>query len=390
MKKEFVASQKRKGMDLLVNSKKSSNSYEHRNALTSGGSLKLDISLNTIFLVLAIIAGIYLSSKILQILAILFFAFIISSSALPLIRKLMKRGLSKGLSIFIVYFLGIVVSVGILTLVIVPFISQFQNLISNLPEIFDNFVERLSHFQIAGRTLDTATLENILNNFVEWLTNTTSINGSEGFKSALGALTSVAGGIVAVITIVVISVYMVADHDNFLDLVLLRIIDEDKRKRVRQLVCDVEEKLGHWMVGQLTLCLITGFLSWLLLTIAQVPFALPLAVLAGLLESIPSLGPVFATVPAALFALVAGGPISGGIVLVGSVIIQQLGNTFIIPRVMSNAVGLKPVIVIIAVACGFILAGPIGALLSVPVAVLLEIFYQFYIDLQKLKAKGIV
>jgi predicted PurR-regulated permease PerM len=115
-----------------------------------------------------------------------------------------------------------------------------------------------------------------------------------------------------------------------------------------------------------------------------------LAVLAGLLESIPSLGPTLSALPAILLAFFTSGPVGALIVTIGYMIIQQLENTLIVPRVMANAVGLKPIVVIIAVATGFTLAGPLGALLSVPIAVLFQIAYEFYIDLQKLRAKGIV
>ncbi len=154
------------------------------------------------------------------------------------------------------------------------------------------------------------------------------------------------------------------------------------------MVVDVESKLGSWLSGQLTLSFIIGFLSWALLSVLNVPFALPLAVMAGILESIPSLGPTIALVPTVIIALLMTNPITALLVLAGYIVIQQLENTFIVPKVMSNAVGIKPIVVIIAVTIGFALAGPIGALLSVPIAVLIDIGITFYKDLQKLQAKG--
>jgi predicted PurR-regulated permease PerM len=389
MQKEYIAKDSKRGMDLLM--QEENNSSKTRTSSTSvlGKSIKVDISLSTILMILAIIAAIYFAPKLLTIVVLLFFAFIISSAVLPLVRKLVNRGVSKNLSIFLVYFFGVLFFIGTLTLIVVPFVKESQGLITNLPTIADNFIKNITSLTIFGKTVEVESFKGYLEDVVTWITKIASpTDGAAGIKSAVGALTSVAGGIVSVITTILISVYMVVDHDNFVDIVLLRIIDEGKRKRVKQLFFDVEEKLGNWLIGQLTLSFIIGFICWLLLTIAKVPFALPLAVFAALLESIPNFGPVIASIPAIIVAFIARGPVIGVVIIAGYIIIQQLENILIVPKVMANAVGIKKIVVVIAVVTGFTLGGPIGALLSVPVAVLLEILYQFYIDLQKLDAKG--
>ncbi|MCK9369076.1 AI-2E family transporter [Candidatus Dojkabacteria bacterium] len=391
MAKEYKVYENKRGMDLLMQEENKSSRASSSASSTAipRKSIKVDISLRTILMILAVIAAIYFAPKLLTIVVLLFFAFIISSAVLPLVRKLVNKGMSKNLSIFLVYFVGILFFIGILTLIIAPVIKESQGLISNLQTTVDNFVKGLNSLTIFGRTIEVESLKGYLNDIVTWITKSSvATSGTDGIKSAVGALTSVAGGVISVVTILLISVYIVVDHDNFVDIVLLRIIDEGKRKRVKQLFFDVEEKLGNWLIGQFTLSFIIGFLCWLILIIAKVPFALPLAVLAALLESIPSFGPVVASIPAILTALIARGPWVGLGVLVGYAVISQLENIFIVPRLMSNAVGIKKIVVVIAVVTGFTLGGPIGALLSVPVAVLLEIFYQFYVDLQKIDAKG--
>lgn len=390
MRREYTAISGKNRMDDLVprtrsTMQRSIETIEHKNSYT------VDISLKSILLILGTLGAIYIGGKLLEIFILLFFAFILSSAALPLVKSLNLRGVPKGLSIFLVYVLIMLVLAGTLTLIFVPFATESRNLVTDLPLYVNNFVTNLSNFNFFGTKIDTQFINQYLDNFVTWLSNSFSSGaGTDSIKSALDTVFSLAGGFLSIVTMLFMSIYMVTDHDNFVDLVLLRIVDEEKRIRVRRLVIDVEEKLGNWLIGQLVLCFIIGFLTWILLTIAQVPFALPLAVLAGLLESIPNLGPIISAVPATLFALIAGGPGSALVVLIGCVIIQQLENAVIVPRVMANAVGLKPIVVVIAVASGFTLAGPVGALISIPVVVLGEILFQFYQDLQKLKAKGIV
>lgn len=389
MKREFNAKSNTNSMDVLVNDDKTNNhsmmTVEHKNTIS------VDISFKSILLVLGTIAAIYFGSRLLEVITLLFFAFILSSSAIPLVKWLMNRRVPKGLSIFLVYLFIISVFIGTLTLIFVPFANESRNLIDNLPSYIQGFVSNISKIDLFGNKIDSAFIKQYADNIIAWLTGIlSSSQGSDGVKTAIGTVFSIFGGFLSIVTMLFMSVYMVTDHDNFVDLILLRIVDEQKRIRVRRLFFDVEEKLGNWLIGQLILCFVIGLMTYILLRIANVPFALPLAVLAGLLESIPNIGPTISAVPATLFAFIAGGPASGVIVLIGFLIIQQLENSIIVPKVMSNAVGLKPIAVVIAVASGFTLGGPIGALISIPVVVVGEVFYQFYLDLQKLKAKGIV
>jgi len=105
---------------------------------------------------------------------------------------------------------------------------------------------------------------------------------------------------------------------------------------------------------------------------------------------VPNLGPIFSSVPAILLALFGGGPVQALLVGGSYIIIQQFENIFLVPRVMGNAVGLKPLFVIVGMLIGFSLLGGVGAILAVPVMAIIQICIEFYLDLQKLKAKGIL
>ena len=133
-----------------------------------------------------------------------------------------------------------------------------------------------------------------------------------------------------------------------------------------------------------------GVFAGVLLTILKVPFALPLAVMIGLFDAVPSIGATIALVIAALVILATVNPLSAAIFAGLFIIYQQIENNFIVPKIMGNAIGLKPVIIMLGVFVFLILFGVFGALVAVPFMVILQIFYEFYIDLQKLKAKGIV
>jgi predicted PurR-regulated permease PerM len=140
---------------------------------------------------------------------------------------------------------------------------------------------------------------------------------------------------------------------------------KERHEMVFRTLGQIDEKLGAWLRGQLVLSATIGVVTFLALTILGVPYALPLAVLAGVLEVIPTLGPTLAAIPAVIVALTIT-PSLALIVIITYVIIQMLENNFLVPKIMQKAVGLNPVIVIIGVMVGANLMGVTGALLSIP------------------------
>ncbi|MBI2356524.1 AI-2E family transporter [Candidatus Dojkabacteria bacterium] len=389
MAKEFSA--KISGKSLDVKEVENGHDNSHNYATMHKKTITVDISFRTVLMILLVGAAIYFGSKLLDVIVLLFLAFILSASALPSVRWLMNKGVSKGLSITLVYLFGILLIVLMILLVFIPVVAETQKLLADIPGFILKFESALQKFNAFGFEINRSVLSNVSNDIVSWITENVSTQfGVDSVRTALGTLVSLAGGVFSLITSFLMSIYIVFDHDNFVDVIMLRIFNAKKRNRVRKLILDVEEKLGSWLLGQASLSLIIGAMSWVLLTVLHVPFALPLAVLAGLFEAIPNLGPMLSAIPTIFVAFLAGSPLSAVFVAVGYALIQQLENTLIVPKVMSKAVGLKPILIIVAVVSGFTLAGPLGALLSVPVAVLLQIGYDFYLDLQKIEAEGIV
>ncbi len=126
------------------------------------------------------------------------------------------------------------------------------------------------------------------------------------------------------------------------------------------------------MRGQIVLSLIIGLGSFIALTILQIPYALPLAILTGFMEVVPVIGPIISAIPAILLGYLVS-PILALWVALAYFIIQQLENHLIVPQVMKHAVGLNPLVVILAVAVGGRLLGISGALLAVPITVVIQI-----------------
>ena len=112
---------------------------------------------------------------------------------------------------------------------------------------------------------------------------------------------------------------------------------------------------------------ILGTLIYIGLTILGVKYALVLALIAGLTEAIPFVGPFIGAVPAVFLAFLES-PFKALLVLILYIVVQQLENNIIVPKVMQKTVGLNPIVVMVAILLGAKLAGVLGALLAIPIA----------------------
>lgn len=246
----------------------------------------------------------------------------------------------------------------------------------------NTFTSGFTGISIGSFTVDAETINKMTTDFLQ------SISIKDSFASVAGTVGSIFNLSTLFLAAVVFSIYMILDHDNILEFGLIKISSDQKRLRVMKLVSDFENRLGTWLLGQATVSMIAGIAMGLILTVLGVPFALPLAVFAALLDAIPNLGATIATIPALVVALLSGGPLTAFLVLVFFLAYQQIENNFIIPKIMGNVVGVRPIVVLLVVMSFLILFNVWGAILAVPLMVTLQIFYEFYIDLQKLKAKG--
>jgi predicted PurR-regulated permease PerM len=346
--------------------------------------LTIDFSPRLMAFIIIILAFLFYAKQILVITMFIFFAFVVMSSIKPVVNWLKARGLPKGTAITIAYVVLFILIQSILFLVFVPFVNQLAGLVSTLPKWVEESLLFLEDFSIGGFRLNVEWLNDYIATLLKELPSANNVKNIAGFISnffGMGAF---------LVTSLIFSIYLVAEHDSFFDILLIRIVSDEKRERVKKLVLDVERKLGGWVLGQAVVSTLSGTFCVVVLSILGVPFALPLAIFTGFLGVIPNLGSTLAGIVMALVALIAVGPLAAIILLGAFILYQPLENTVITPKVMGNAVGLKPMIVMLGVIIFLILFGILGGFVAVPLMVIIKILYEFYIDLQKLKAKGIV
>jgi predicted PurR-regulated permease PerM len=318
---------------------------------------------NQVILALVIFALGWLVMQMRGILVSIFIAYIIMAALTPAVDYFKKKRWPAFAAVT-VPFLATIFFIILIVLPLVPFfMSQVKSLATDLP----------SYLNESARTLGFDINEQ---EFQEIVTREFNSIG----RNAFNVTRQVFGGVFSTLTILIISFYLLLYKRDFKN-AIANMFHPDSHDKVIQTIDRIDDKLGAWLRGQIILCLFIGSLTWIVLTIIGIPFALPLAVLAGLLEIVPTLGPILAAVPAIIVAITVSPPFAlsvGGIYAA----IQLLENNILVPKIMERAVGLNPVVVILAVMIGANLMGIAGALLAIPFVSLVIVIFNTVNDIK--------
>lgn len=308
---------------------------------------KVDISHKTVIFIAIFIMGLWITFLIRDLLIILFVAIILMSALTPLVNLFVKLKIPKSLSIAITYIIIITAVGAILAGILPPLIEESSKLLINFPIL----LSRLFDITNIDKSIFQSELTSISKN---------------AFSFTLAALDN----ILTIIFLLVVTFYLLLERENLEKRISAFFVGHEER--TQELMVRIEEKLGSWLRAQMVLSLIIGSLSYIGLTILNIPYALPLALLSGVLEVVPVIGPIISSIPAIALAFTVSPVLALGVAAMYFVI-QQLENNLIVPQVMKRAVGLNPLVVILTIGIGSRLLGLAGALLAVPIAVVLQI-----------------
>ncbi len=311
-----------------------------------------------IFTVLFLLS-LYFIYQIMPILVLLFMAFIIMLALKPAVNKIQKKIKNRLVSIIIAYILVITAMISLFTFIVPPLIKQLYQLILSID--FPLLQEQLNKFEFT-----LIELSNLISTY------------SGSFNALLSLITSTFSGIFVGFTLFIMSFYLTLEHDK-LYLKAGWFSKEPKHvKVVKEFLTSIEKQLGGWVRGQLILMTSIGSLTYLGMLIFGMPYALPLGLLAGLLEILPNLGPTIAAIPAVAIAYFYATPTATVLVLIFYILIQQFENNIIVPHVMQKNADVNPLIAIVAILSGFKLGGVIGALLAIPTYIVIRTIFSFW------------
>jgi predicted PurR-regulated permease PerM len=302
-------------------------------------------------------------SPILHTLVLFGLAAVLAFALSGPVNMLSQRLGNRLIAIMSVYLVVGIVVVGGLALIAGPFVSQATELAAALPQYASDLQARAPEVQT---TLGQYGINTDLDQLKAQAASAIEQGGTDVLKNMVGTLAGVGGLILDIVLALVISFYLLADGKRMGERSLALIPSQHRAKAVF-LQANVARVLGGYLRGQLVLALIIGVLAGVGCAVIGLPYAVVIGVLAGLFELVPMFGPILSVIPAVLVALFMPFPTVIWVVLY-FLLIQQVENNVLAPRISGHAVGLHPLGAMFALLAGFQLAGLLGALFAVPLA----------------------
>ena len=327
----------------------------------SKSPVRVEVSYKTILFAAALVLGIWFLFLITKIILLTFLSIILVAALLRPVEWLHAKKVPRAIAVLVVYLAVIFLISGALGIIIPPLVTQTGEFITNLPKIIGTVNDFLVFNKIPVEDLSSVIAS--------------QINSFTGNIVAVGS--AIFGSIFLIVTLFVLSFYILMEWRIFIRLITSPFSGKQE-KRISSLISKVEKGLGAWVRGQLTLSVIIGAVTYIGLLLLGIPYALPLALVAGILEVIPLIGPVISAIPAVLVGFTIS-PILGLAVIALYFIVQQLENHIVVPMVMSKVVGLQPALVIIALLIGSTLGGIGGAFLAVPAILVIRIIIKDFL-----------
>ena len=323
-----------------------------------------------------VVLGFWLLYRFNQVVFILFIAIVLGTVIRPVITWLHQRGLSRIAGVILIYLLLLALLISFVLLLFPLIVQQSTTIAAAVPGYYQSLREGMVNYpnQLIVRlgAFLPATLPSLMPVLQQTGTQTLASAGQ-----AWVYVTSAAKVIFIAIIILVLAFYWTLDGPRTIQS-LLRMVPKSQRESIGELISAMETKVGFFIAGQGFLCLVIGTLALVAYLLIGLPNALLLAFVAGVLEAVPMVGPLLGAIPAALVALSIA-PVKLVWVIVATVVIQQLENILLVPRVMRKAVGVNPFVTLLALFAFSSLFGIAGALMAIPMAAIIQLLLNRFV-----------
>ena len=338
----------------------------------------IEISSGTILRTILILILLWFLYLVLDILILLFLAIIIVSAIDPVVDWFQKKKIPRSLTVLVVYIVFLSVIAAAVALLVPPLTNEVRGLGENFPQLAEKFS---GYFRIVRDYAISHNFQQQVADFTANIAGRLSQTGSSIFSGTISFI----GGVFEFVVVLSIAFYM-SVQEKGIKKFFASLMPEEHREYVSGLVDRIQFKMGRWLGGQLFLMFLVFALDYLGLLAIGAPYALVLALVAGILEIIPYIGPVISAVIATAVSFLAG-PLTGLLVLGLFILVQQLEGYVLTPLVMKKAVGLNPVVVIVALLVGAKLGGVLGIIVAVPIATILGEVVNDIVGRERLEAR---
>ena len=308
--------------------------------------------------------AVFLAFNLINVLITVFLAIVLAETMRPAIAAQQRRGLPRTIAILSIYLAVFAVLVTSLALIIPPLRDQLVALSREAPQLLQEARNQLPQLYELLTQLG-------INNQVQTAISQAGAAVGPVLRFVAAIPGQVLGGIIAVFSGLVLGAFWIGFTEQ-LDQDAISRLPPARQQTIRSIASELSVALGGWLRGQLVLMLFVGGLSFLGLLVLQVRYPVPLAVWAGVTEIFPIVGPWVGAIPAILVAAIES-PAKGVAVFVLYVVVQQVENHFLVPKVMQRAVGLHPFVVLLALLIGGSLLSIAGLIIAVPLAATIQV-----------------
>jgi predicted PurR-regulated permease PerM len=274
-----------------------------------------------------------------------------------------RKRLPRPLAILVIYGALIGTLTGIGFAIFPPLVQQSQQLFKEFPHLIDRGQERLASW---GLISDGTSFKELLQQ--------SPIGGGDAVTMLMNTVWGFIGGLFGMITILLLTFYMLVESQRIFDF-FVRLFPRVRRPQVATVSGLVTTKVSAWLGGQIFLGFVIGATSAIGLGLMGVPYFFVLALISGIGEMIPMVGPLISAIPAIAVAFTVSPGLALG-VAVFFLLQQQFENAVLVPKLMGETVGLSAVTVITALLIGSELFGLAGALLAVPTAAMIQVLIE--------------
>ena len=324
----------------------------------------------------AVVLCFWLLIRFQEILLLLLTALILSTAVRPGALWLEKHGIAKPVGLIIIFSLIAIFVVVLIWATVPVLVEQGAALGRSVGE----------GYQLLYQNLDKST-NLLVQRFVDLLPadlGSAAAGGTQALPELEMPVTPQATqgeqlviGIAQAVAVIIFTFYWTLEGE-YVKNALFMMVPLKKRNDARELVQKIEQTVGGYLLGQGLLCLIIGALAFVAYLLIGLPHALLLAIFAGLLEAVPIVGPFLGAVPAFIIGLSVS-PATALWVVVATTIIQQLENSLLVPRVMSQTIGIRPLVSLLALLAFGSLYGVLGALIALPLAGVIQLLLDRYL-----------
>lgn len=326
--------------------------------------------------VLGVIALAYMMVNFYSVLVIIFIAFVLSTAIRPIVYLMGRLKINPSLAVIIAYLLLLGILIGII-LLLVPIITEQVAAITNkIPEYYTDFRTLLvsSRSAIIRTISQRLPLDPPLSLIGITSTDTPQQDATVAVTQLFLTLKTVGISLFIIISTLLLAFYWTLDGER-ITRAMLSLVNPERRESAREVVGEIQQKMGAYIRGQIILDVSIAILATIAYFLIGLEYALVLGILAGILETVPILGPILGAIPPLLIALASGNTSAFIWVIVATVIIQQIEGTFLVPRVMDRTVGVNAVVTLLAFAAFGSLLGLVGGILAVPLAAIVQIIF---------------